>query len=116
MGLFRKTTPMSAGIVDLTPDGRIRRFQEKPAQPTGNLANAGIYIGRPALFEAIPTDRSIIDFGTDVFPALVGQLYGHPVDGYLRDIGTPDGLARGCDEWAQGLRQAGSPAFLGESS
>ena len=99
MGLFRAPTPMSAGIVALAPGGRIRRFQEKPEQPVGNLANAGIYVGRQALFAAIPADRPIVDFGTDVFPGLTGQLYGQLIDGYLLDIGTPDALVQGCHDW-----------------
>ena len=117
MGLFRTTTPMSSGIVELAPDGRIRRFQEKPAQPLGNLANAGIYVGRQALFEAIPNDRPVVDFGKDVFPGLIGQLYGQPVDGYLLDIGTPQALAKGCSDWASTTLPPRRPvAGLGASS
>ena len=117
MGLFRTETPTSGGIVALAPDGRVLRFHEKPREPVGNLANAGIYIARQSLFEAIPNGRSIVDFGTDVFPGLVGQLYGQLLDGYLRDIGTPDGLAKGCDDWARGTKlKPGPPALVGESS
>jgi len=100
MGLFRAPTPMSAGIVELGPGGRVRQFQEKPERPVGNLANAGIYVGRQALFEAIPADRPVVDFGKDVFPALTGQLYGQLLDGYLLDIGTPQALVQGCHDWA----------------
>ena len=117
MGLFRTPTPTSGGIVDLAPDGRVRRFAEKPVQPMGNLANAGIYVGRQAIFEAIPTDRPIVDFGRDVFPGLIGQLYGQLVDGYLLDIGTPQGLAQGCSDWAVRARTTDRlPVLLGESS
>ena len=104
MGLFRTTTPMSCGIVDLAPDGRVRSFEEKPARPTGNLANAGLYVARQAVFEAIPNDRPIVDFGHDVFPRLTGQLYGQLVDGYLLDIGTPLALANGSRDWASRAR------------
>ena len=104
MGLFRTTTPMSSGIVELAQDGRVRSFQEKPAQPAGNLANAGIYVARQTLFDAIPNDRPIVDFGRDVFPRLIGQLYGQLVAGYLLDIGTPVALAKGCNDWASRAR------------
>jgi mannose-1-phosphate guanylyltransferase len=100
MGLFRTMTPTSAGIVELAPGGRIRRFHEKPERPVGNLANAGIYIGRQAILDTIPDDRPIVDFGKDVFPRLTGQLYGQLVEGYLMDIGTPHALAQGCHDWA----------------
>ncbi|HEX7796110.1 MAG TPA: nucleotidyltransferase family protein [Vicinamibacterales bacterium] len=100
MGLFRTPTPKSSGIVELTPDGRVQRFHEKPAEPLGNLANAGIYVSGQAVFDVIPQDRPIVDFGIDVFPRLLGQLYGQLLDGYLRDIGTPEALAAACREWA----------------
>jgi mannose-1-phosphate guanylyltransferase len=117
MGLFRTPTPMSAGIVELAPDGRIRRFQEKPTQPSGDLANAGIYVSRQAVFDAIPNHRPMVDFGQDVFPGLAGQLYGQLVDGYLLDIGTPQALAKGCTDWAARMpAEERSPALLGETS
>jgi mannose-1-phosphate guanylyltransferase len=100
MGLFRAPDPMSAGIVELAPGGGVRRFQEKPEQPVGNLANAGIYVCRQVLFQAIPADRPTVDFGKDVFPGLTGQLYGQLIDGYLLDIGTPHALVQGCHDWA----------------
>jgi mannose-1-phosphate guanylyltransferase len=100
MGLFCTPTPRSSGIVELSSEGRIVGFHEKPAHPKGHLANAGIYVSRQALFDEIPHDRPIVDFGTDVFPRLIGQMYGQLLDGYLRDIGTPQSLAEGCHDWA----------------
>jgi len=117
MGLFRTATPSSGGIVEVAPDGRLLRFEEKSAQPVGNLANAGIYVCRQAVFAAIPADQPIVDFGHDVFPGLIGQLYGHLIDGYLLDIGTPRGLAGGCRDWAARLAATQRlPALQGESS
>jgi mannose-1-phosphate guanylyltransferase len=115
MGLFRTPTPTSSGIVELTPEGRVEHFHEKPAQPRGNLANAGIYVSRQRVFDAIPHDQPIVDFGNDVFPRLGGQLYGQLLDGYLRDIGTPQSLGQGCRDWAaRSLFPA--PANLGASA
>lgn len=101
MGLFRTPTPRSSGIVDIAPNGLIRRFDEKPVLPVGNLANAGIYVARAALLDAIPRNRPVVDFGTDVFPHLIGRMYGRLVEGYLLDIGNPEALAKGCTEWAR---------------
>lgn len=115
MGLFRTSTPTSGGIVELAPDGRILRFEEKPPRPVGNLANAGIYVARQAVFDSIPKDRPVVDFGQHVFPKLTGRMYGQVVDGYLLDVGTPSGLAAGCNDWAARTRaQDPSPALLGE--
>jgi mannose-1-phosphate guanylyltransferase len=115
MGLFRTPTPTSSGIVELSPDGRVEHFHEKPAQPQGNLANAGIYVSRQGVFDAIPHDRPIVDFGNDVFPRLRGQVYGQLLDGYLRDIGTPQSLAQGCRDWTAGSPSQAS-ADLGASA
>jgi mannose-1-phosphate guanylyltransferase len=94
MGLFEAPDPRQAGIVSLAPDGRITGFEEKPEQPAGTLANAGIYLARRELLDLIPRSEPVTDFGLHVFPRLAGRLYGHPVDGLLIDIGTPQGLAR----------------------
>jgi hypothetical protein len=39
-----------------------------------------------------------------VFPPLIGSLFGHLLDGYLLDIGTPAALSQGCDDWAARMR------------
>lgn len=100
MGLFRTPSPTGGGIVELDENGRVRSFIEKPERPVGNLANAGIYVCRPSVFEAIPTGLAVTDFSRNVFPALDGRIFAQLVDGYLQDIGTPEGLKKGCDDWA----------------
>jgi mannose-1-phosphate guanylyltransferase len=108
MALFRTPVPLSAGIVDIAPDGRIRGFEEKPERPKGNLANAGIYIARPGLLDAIPKGPHPVDFGRNVFPRLIGRMYGHVLGGYLRDIGTPAALLQGCHDWEARMRSRDS--------
>jgi mannose-1-phosphate guanylyltransferase len=99
MALFRTPEPQSSGVVALEPDGRISGFQEKPERPVGDLANAGIYLARQALFEAIPPGLAITDFGHDVLPGLAGRMRGYAIEGYIADIGTPARLARAEAEW-----------------
>jgi mannose-1-phosphate guanylyltransferase len=111
IGLFRTKAPRSSGIVQLGPGGIVTRFDEKPDRPIGTLANAGLYVARHSLFDFIPADRAIVDFGHDVFPRLVNRMYGCLVDGYLRDIGSPAALVLGSQEWAQ--RKAAGPGWLG---
>jgi mannose-1-phosphate guanylyltransferase len=101
MGLFHRPAPRASGIVQMNADGRITEFTEKPAVPKGDLANAGIYVARQSLFEAIPEDRGVTDFGHDVFPALVGRMYGVVIEDFLADIGNPTALARASEQWAQ---------------
>jgi len=99
VGLFRAPVPCAAGIVTVDAAGRIVGFEEKPANPKGDLANAGIYLARPELFDWIPVGPQLVDFAHDVFPALVGRLYGHIIREFLMDIGTPEALERAAAAW-----------------
>jgi mannose-1-phosphate guanylyltransferase len=99
LGLFRAPVPSAVGIVDLEADGRIVRFTEKPAHPTSDLANAGITLARIGLIDAIPS-TPMVDFGHHVFPGLAGRLYGHVIDQFVLDIGTPAALEAAQTAWA----------------
>lgn len=99
LGLFRAPVPTAVGIVDLDPDGRIVRFTEKPTHPTSDLANAGICLARAGLMDAIPS-TPMTDFGHHVFPSLAGRLYGHVIDQFVLDIGTPPALEAAQTAWA----------------
>ena len=104
------------GVIDARADGRIRAFQEKPAEPasmpgdpTRVLASMGNYVFRTdVLIDAVTRDakneRSKHDVGGSIIPMLVGdgcaQVYdftgqsipGQSVreHGYWRDVGTID--------------------------
>lgn len=110
IGLFHTPTPTAAGIVGLEPDGRIRSFVEKPAHPESDLANAGVYLGRQALLDAIPDRPGIVDFGLDVLPALVGHMYGCVLSGFHQDIGTPERLAAATAAWRHRALPPGTPS------
>ncbi|GAA1952007.1 nucleotidyltransferase family protein [Kitasatospora viridis] len=89
--------PTGLGVVELAPDGEIRRFVEKPAPGTApsNTANTGIYLMDPRILRWI-TPHGACDWATDVFPRLMTArqpLYGCTPGGYWRDIGTHQQLA-----------------------
>jgi len=82
----------SYGVVVSDPDGRIREFQEKPAQADArsNFISTGIYIFEPAVLDLIPTDCAF-DIGSQLFPLLAER--GLPFYAQARafnwiDIGT----------------------------
>jgi len=106
MGLFHAPDPRAAGIVTLDETGCIVGFAEKPADPQGDLANAGIYLVRQPLLDRIPSRPGVVDFGHDVFPALVGRMYGHVIEQFLMDVGTPDALARAVAAWQTRIPEA----------
>lgn len=100
IGLFHAPDPSAAGIVQMDARGRIVSFEEKPARPRGDLANAGIYLARAGLLTLLPrVPGALLDFGHHVLPRLAGRMYGHVIDGFLADVGTPASLARAADAW-----------------
>lgn len=90
IALYPVDDPSRYGIAELTDHNRIKRFIEKPPAdkaPT-NLANAGIYVLSPDIFEYIPKKRRV-SIEREVFPKLSeeGKLYGHIFKGMWKDIG-----------------------------
>lgn len=88
------------GIMSCEEDGKIFRFEEKPANPTSTKASMGIYIfNRNTLFDYLIADEadpnSDKDFGKNIIPAMLAsgeKLYAYPFEGYWKDVGTIDSL------------------------
>jgi mannose-1-phosphate guanylyltransferase len=103
IGLVEAEEVDQYGVVILDEDGRITGFQEKPAKGTekSKLANTGIYVFEPAIFERIPAN-TFYDFGKQVFPELLRDglpFCGMKLEGaYWRDIGTPDEYRRATED------------------
>lgn len=84
------------GLVEVNSEDRVLGFQEKPANPTTNLASMGIYIFdwsvlKKALLEDQDDPISEHDFGNNVIPALFNEgkrIFAYPFSGYWRDVGT----------------------------
>lgn len=100
LALYHVPNPSECGLVELTADGRITRFVEKPPpdQVFTDLANAGVMLCEPRILDFIAS-ATVSDFGRDLFPALLAAgepLYGQPLAAqeFLIDIGTPAGYQR----------------------
>jgi mannose-1-phosphate guanylyltransferase len=119
--------PREYGVVILGDDGRIQGFQEKPdpAEALSKLANCGIYIFGPEIFDYFP-ERPFVDWATDVFPALLENdvpFHGHEIDAYWNDIGSLDEFRQGnFDALAgavaieHGARQIGDGVLAGDGA
>lgn len=98
MALHQPEALNECGVVDLSEDGRVLAFVEKPGpgEEPSRWANAGIYIVEPPVLRQIPPDTPF-DFGADLFPLLLeraASLYGYVSDAPVVDIGTPEGYVR----------------------
>jgi len=85
--------PSAYGLVETGPDGRVRRFVEKPKpeEITCNTINAGIYVLEPQVLNYIPGGEKF-SFEYQLFPALLAaneQFYAYTWPGYWIDIGAP---------------------------
>ena len=82
-------------------------------QVVTDLVNTGIYVLSPGAMERVP--EGPFDFGRDLFPKLLKEgaaLYGQVMQGYWRDIGTPQDYYRCCADALDGkLRLTPGEAF-----
>ena len=79
------------GVAVTDEAGRILQFQEKPSEGTelSDMANTGIYIFSPRVFDWIPKD-SVYDIGGELLPALAAAgeaIYGIELPFSWFDIG-----------------------------
>ena len=84
--------PTAYGLVELGPEGRVRRFLEKPGweEVTTNTINAGVYVLERELLDWIPKGQ-VHSLEREFFPMLLERgvpFFGHVAAGYWLDIGT----------------------------
>lgn len=106
IALFRTNTPEHCGIAELNENGLITYFEEKPENPRTNLANAGVYLSGPEIFDVLSTletqPLAPIDFGHHILPKLVGKMYGCIIKEFFLDIGTRENYEKAQEEWEGG--------------
>ena len=92
-GLVRRAGgPAAPGADPATDGGEVLEFLEKPdpGQIDTDEVSAGAYVLERDVIELIPPGK-MVSIEREVFPRLVGQgLYGHRLEGYWMDIGTPE--------------------------
>lgn len=82
------------GIAITDDDLRITDFEEKPAEPRGNLASMGIYIFTWDILKKAMLELSHIndcDFGKHIIPYCHEnnkRLFAYRFEGYWKDVGT----------------------------
>ena len=108
--------PSAFGVVDSDPDGRVRRFVEKPPPGTSpsNLINAGTYVFEASVIDRIPDGRKV-SLEREIFPAMAAdnRMFAMPTNDYWIDTGQPDlyltanldiiGRVRAAHNWAEAV-------------
>jgi len=80
------------GVVVVDEGGAVQRFIEKPSwgEVISDLANTGIYILDPAVFDFFRPNE-VTDWSGEVFPKLLKEgepVFGWIADGYWEDVGS----------------------------
>ena len=116
--LVRVQDPRAFGCVPTDADGRVTAFLEKTEDPPTDQINAGCYVFRREVIEAIPEGRPV-SVERETFPGLLAsgaRVSGHVDVAYWRDMGTPMDLVRGSADLVRGVApSAALPGPTGES-
>ena len=90
--------PHQFGIAAVDDEGNVTELDEKPDEPSSNLALIGIYVFSPVVFDAIerlePSWRGELEI-TDAIQSLLDDGYPidtHVVGGWWKDTGKPEDI------------------------
>jgi len=103
--LVKVADPRAFGSVPTDPDGRVRAFLEKTDTPPTDQINAGCYVFRRSVLEAIPAGR-VVSVERETFPGLLAagaRVFGHVDASYWLDLGTPAAFVRGSADLVTGI-------------
>ena len=95
ISLWPVEDPTPYGVVDLSNDGRIKRFQEKPKREEAfsNLINAGVYALERDVLDHI--GKGFVSLEREVFPKIIDRgMFGLRFDGYWIDCGRREDLLK----------------------
>lgn len=98
LGVYQVPDPSRCGIVTVDENAVIQDFVEKPTQPAGNWAFAGVMVAGLELFDFLPA-HCPADIGFDVLPGMVGKMAAYKISEYLLDIGTTSNYRHAQQSW-----------------
>ncbi|MFM7320112.1 MAG: sugar phosphate nucleotidyltransferase [Armatimonadota bacterium] len=118
--LQQVANPLEFGVVMTEPDGRIKRFLEKPSwgEVFSDTVNTGMYILEPSVFDLMEPGRNI-DWSQEIFPKLLElgrPIYGYVMEEYWCDVGSLDQYRQAQYEMLAGMTGLpidGSPRAAG---
>ena len=113
--------PLEYGVVVVDEGGAVQRFIEKPSwgEVISDLANTGIYILDPAVFDFFRAGE-VTDWSGDVFPKLLREgenVFGWVADGYWEDVGSHNAYVKANFDCLEGKVKVQLPGErIGEST
>ncbi len=111
--------PRAYGLVPIDADGRVEAFLEKPQTPeeiVTDLINAGCYVFKRSVIEAIPDGR-VVSVERETFPGLLASgahVRGVVDEGYWLDLGTPLAFVQGSKDLVTGKAPSPAVGAIGE--
>ncbi|HEV3361641.1 MAG TPA: NDP-sugar synthase [Pseudonocardiaceae bacterium] len=103
--LVKVSDPRPFGCVPTDADGRVTAFLEKTDNPPTDQINAGCYIFRRSVIDAIPAGRPV-SVERETFPGLLAsgaRVQGYVDSSYWLDLGTPEAFVRGSADLVRGI-------------
>lgn len=100
--------PVDSDLVEVDDRNIITAFKPYPHPDDrydANLVNAGLYYLDKTLLSPWLENRKLLDFGKDIFPAVLNQgaiLNGYISPEYIKDCGTPKRLDKVCADFSSG--------------
>lgn len=115
--LVRVDDPRAFGSVPTDVTGRVTAFLEKSPQPVTDQINAGTYVFRRRLIDAIPPGRPV-SLEHETFPELLAAgevLLGRIDPAYWLDVGTPAAFVQASADLVLGVAPSPAVSHTGEA-
>lgn len=110
--------PRAFGCVPTDAEDRVEAFLEKTPDPPTNRINAGCYVFKRSVVDAIPAGRPV-SVERETFPGLLTDgalVLGYVDSAYWLDLGTPAAFVQGSSDLVLGLISSTAvPGPTGES-
>lgn len=115
--LVRVPDARAYGCVPTDDDGRVTAFLEKMPEPVSDQVNAGCYVFRRGVVDAIPFGQ-VVSVERDTFPSLLAagtRVLGYVETAYWLDLGTPEAFVRGSRDLVLGVLPSGAVPLPGRA-
>jgi mannose-1-phosphate guanylyltransferase len=114
--LVKVADPRAFGCVPTDEEGRVQAFLEKTENPPTDQINAGCYVFRREVIDAIPAGRPV-SVERETFPGLLEagrRLQGHVDATYWLDLGKPEAFVQGSADLVRGVAPSAAVAQPGD--